>query len=105
MFKKSETPTRRGFLFGARGALAAGMILPRVGAARAFSLQEAPAPLRKLAATRCSVDPLHAELIKEARAALATEAERARFDAAAKRLEPLLTCPYCGCPVIAQPEG
>lgn len=84
--------SRRRFL--ATTALAgAGAAVP--AAAFAFSLEPADAETSTLYLNACSQNAYHAQLLADAKAALAGKASDAEIEKAVA----LVTCPVCGCPV------
>jgi hypothetical protein len=86
---------RRSFLSRAAVAVTGGLI---AAPARSFVIETAPPAIDAAFALRCQVDPVHANLLGEARYRLGQNKEAvAALDAIAKDLEKALTCPYCGC--------
>jgi len=84
--------SRRRFL--ATTALAgAGAAMP--AAAFGFSLEPADAETSALYLNACSQNAYHAQLLADARAALAGTASDEEIEKAVA----LVTCPVCGCPV------
>lgn len=84
--------SRRRFL--ATSALAgAGAAMP--AAVFGFSLEPADAETSALYLNACSQNSYHAQLLADAKAALAGQASEADIEQAVA----LVTCPICGCPV------
>jgi hypothetical protein len=89
-----EPTTRRRFLAGTALAgfgVAAG--LGRTRPAGALSFEEPDAATAALYANRCSVDPVHRQLVSEVLARLDGKATPAEVEAVLSAA----TCPFCGC--------
>ncbi len=67
-------------------------------AAQALKFEAMSAQVETLYAARCQVDPIHAELLKEAGQKLGDDkAAVSALETISKDLKQALTCPYCGC--------
>lgn len=85
--------TRRRFLRTTALAGTAAAALP--AAAFGFSLEPADAETSALYLNACSQNAYHAQILADAKAALAGKASAAEIETAVA----LVTCPVCGCPV------
>ncbi len=87
--------SRRRFLASTTlaGAAAGAATVP--AAAFGFSMEPADAETSALYLNACSKNAYHAQLLADAKAALAGKASEAEIEQAVA----LVTCPLCGCPV------